>query len=42
MQIKTTLLRTNLYRINKNGLQINTSKNDDIIFRGGAHIQQDS
>ena len=28
----------NLYTINKNGLQTNTSKIDGIAFRGGAHI----
>ena len=40
MQLKKTRLRTNLYTINKNGLQTNTSKIDGIAFHGGAHIQQ--
>ena len=35
--IKTARLTTNLYTINKNGLQTNTSKIDSIAFRGGAH-----
>ena len=30
-----TWLRTNLYIINKNGIQTNTSKIDDIPLRGG-------
>ena len=34
----STSLTTNLYTINKNGLQTNTSKIDGIAFRGGAHI----
>ena len=42
MQLKATSLRTNLYTINKNGLQTNTSKTDDITFRDGEHIQQSS
>ena len=42
MQLKTIRLRTNLYTINKNGLQTNTSKTDGITFRGGAHTQQGS
>ena len=37
MQLKTTRLRTNSYAINKNGLQANTSKTDDIAFLGEAH-----
>ena len=41
-QLKTTRLTTNLYTINKNDLQTNTSKIDGIAFRGGAHIQQGS
>ena len=40
--IKTTRLTTNLYKINRNGLQTNTSKIDGIAFRGGAHTQQGS
>ena len=39
---KTTRLTTNLYTINKNGLQTNTSTTDGIAFRGGAHTQQGS
>ena len=42
MQLKTAPLTTNLYTINKNGLQTNMSKIDGIAFRGGAHIQQGS
>ena len=38
--IKKTRLRTNVYAVNKNGLQTNTSKIDDIKFHGGAHTQQ--
>ena len=30
----------NIYAINKNGLQTNTSKINGIVFRGGAHTQQ--
>ena len=41
MQLKTKQLRKNLYTINKSGLQKDTSKIDDIIFRGGAHTLQD-
>ena len=37
MQLKTVPLTTNLYTINKNGLQTNTSKTDGIAFRDGAH-----
>ena len=40
--IKTARLTTNLYAINKNGLQTNTSQIDGIAFRGGAHTQQGS
>ena len=40
IQPKTTRLRTNLYTINKNGLQTNTSKIDGITFRGGARTQK--
>ena len=29
-------------KLNKNGLQTNTSKIDSIAFRGGAHTQQGS
>ena len=39
MQLKTTRLRTNLYTINKNGLQTTLSKIDGITFRGGAFTQ---
>ena len=42
MQVKTTRLTTNLYTINKNGLQTNTSKIDGIVFRDGVHTQQGS
>ena len=38
IKLKTARLTTNLYTINKNGLQTNTSKIDGIAFRGGAHI----
>ena len=38
--IKRARLRTNLYTINKNGPQTNTSKFDDKAFRGGAHTQK--
>ena len=41
IQQKTTQLRKNLCIVNKSGLQKDTSKTDDIIFRGGAHTQQD-
>ena len=41
MQLKATRLRTNFYAINKNKLQTNMSKTDDIAFRGGAHSQRD-
>ena len=41
IQQKTTQLRKNLCIINKSGLQKDTSKTDDIIFRRGAHTQQD-
>ena len=40
--IKTARLTTNLYTINKNSLQTNTSKIDGIAFRGGEHTQQGS
>ena len=40
--IKTTRLSTDLYTINKNGLQTKTSKTDGIAFRGGAHTHQGS
>ena len=42
MQLKTTRLTTNLYKINENGLQTNTSKIDGIAFRCGAHTQEGS
>ena len=42
MQLKTARLTANLYTINKNGLQTNTSTIDGIGFRGGAHTQQGS
>ena len=42
MQLKTARLTANLYTINKNGLQTNTSTIDGIRFRGGAHAQQGS
>ena len=41
MQLKATQLRKNLHAINKNGLQKDASKIEDIIFRGTAHTQQD-
>ena len=37
--LKTTHLRSNLYTINKNGLETNTSKTDGIPLHGGAHTQ---
>ena len=40
--IKSSMSYNNLYTINKNGLQTNTSKIDGIAFRGGAHTQQGS
>ena len=40
MQLKATQLMKNLYTINKGGLQKDTSKIDDIMFRGRAHTQQ--
>ena len=42
IQLKTPRLRTNLYTINKNGIQTNTSKTDGIAFHGGVHTQQGS
>ena len=42
IQLKTARITTNLYAINKNGLQTNTSKIDGIAFRCGAHTQQGS
>ena len=38
--IKTARLKTNLYTINKNGIQTSTSKIDDITVCEGAHTQQ--
>ena len=41
IQLKTTQLRKDLHTINKNGIKKDMSKIDDIIFRRGAHTQQD-
>ena len=38
--IKRARLRINLYTINENGPQTNTSKFNDKAFRGGAHTQK--
>ena len=40
MQLKRTRLRTNLFVMNENGLQINAIKIDGITFREGAPTQQ--
>ena len=40
--MKAALLKGNLYTINKNGPQTNTSKIDGIAFHGRAHTQQGS
>ena len=40
--IKNNTSYNKLIYIYKNGLQTNTSKIDDIAFRGGAHTQQGS
>lgn len=40
MLLKTTQLRTNLYRISTNGLQTNSSKTDGITFSEGALTQE--
>ena len=37
--LKYSLYTLNLYKINENGLQANTTKIDGIAFRGGAHTQ---
>ena len=39
--IKNNTAKKNLCTINKIGLEKDTSKTDDIIFRGGTHTQQD-
>ena len=39
--IKNNTAKKNLYTINKSGLWKDTSKTNDIRFRGGAHNQQD-
>ena len=38
--IKNNTVRINLFTIDKNDLQTNMSKINDITFRGGAHTQQ--
>ena len=41
IQLKTTQLRKDLHTITKSGIKKDMSKIDDIIFRRGAHTQQD-
>ena len=41
IKLKTKQLRENLYADNNSGLWKDTNKTDHLIFRRGAHTQQD-